>query len=121
MPLARRAGFAGAGQAPAGPPCEGLGALLFGAVSKLVLAGLGAGLDATADDGVGAVLGGQVVLLKPRPRYPRGEQVDGFAAADPGPLRGRRGADRPVEGLQQFQLPQMALGPQPGVQLWLAA
>jgi hypothetical protein len=95
--------FAGAGQAPAGAAGHGLGAVTLGVVGGALVAGLDAGLDAAADDGVGAVLGGQVVLLKPPGGHPRGEQLDLLAAADPAPLLGLRRADRAGESLVQLE------------------
>src|SRR6266511_619995 len=108
--LARAAGwllagvvFAGGGEALVGAAGHLSGALLLGVVGRPVLAGLDAGLDATADDRVGAVLGGLLVLLKPPGGHPGAEQLDLLAATDPAPLLGRRGAHGPGECLVELE------------------
>src|SRR5438093_12621420 len=68
-PLAGGGVLPGGSQALAGATGDRSGARRFGAVGKVLLAGLDAGLDGAADDRVGAVLGGLGVLLEPRPRH----------------------------------------------------
>jgi hypothetical protein len=98
-------------QALVGAAGEHAGALLLGTLGGVLLAGLDAGLDAAANDRVGALLGEQVVLLEPRPRHPGRQQLDDLTAADPAPLLGRRGADRAGEVLVELKERAGLLGP----------
>jgi hypothetical protein len=95
--------FAGVGQALTRARGHLLGALLLGTLGGPLLAGLDAGLDSAADDGVGAVLGGLLVLLEPRPRHPGRQELDLLSTADPAPLLRRRGSDRPGERLVELK------------------
>src|SRR6266511_2530793 len=89
------------GQALVGAGRDGAGAGLLGLLGELPLAGLDAGLDGPFGDRRGALLGEQLVLLKPRADHSGGQRLDLFPAADPPPLLGQRGAHRPREARVQ--------------------
>src|SRR6266511_3248519 len=91
----------GIGQALMGTGRDRAGAGLFGLVGALPLPGLDPGLHCAAGDGGGTLLGEQLVLLKPRADHPGGQRLDLFPPADPPPLLGQRGADRPGEARVQ--------------------
>src|SRR6266545_4334055 len=79
--------------------------VLLGLVGELPLPGLDPGLDGPFGDGGGALLGEQLVLLKPRADHSGGQRLELFPAADPPPLLGQRGADRPREApVQRHEL-----------------
>src|SRR6266511_5714074 len=91
----------GIGQALMGTGGDRAGAGLLGLVGELPLPGLHPGLDGPFGDGGGTLLGEQLVLLKPRADPSGGQRLDLFPAADPPPLLGQRGADRPREARVQ--------------------
>src|SRR6266498_2347304 len=87
----------GIGQALMAAGSDGAGAGLFGLVDELPLAGLDAGLEGPFGDRRGALLGELLVLLEPGASHSRAEGFDLFPSADPPPLLGQRGVDRPSE------------------------
>src|SRR6266542_2907483 len=91
----------GIGQALMGTGSDRAGAGLLGLVGELPLAGLHPGLDGPFGDRRGTLLGEQLVLLKPRADHSGGQRLDLFPPADPPPLLGQRGADRPREARVQ--------------------
>src|SRR6266542_3685319 len=87
----------GVGQALMGTGGDRAAAGLLGLVVQLPLPGL----DGRFGDGGGTLLGEQLVFLKPRADHSGGQGLDLFPPADPAPLLGQGGADRPGEARVQ--------------------